>query len=58
MGFASDVRSKKGGVWIKAGYSSALLKDIQKHKKKGEKIPETLSRLISKALSQLNRTNR
>jgi len=47
-----------GGVWIKAGYSSALLKNIQKHKKKGEKIPETVGRLISQAVSQLNQPKR
>ena len=58
MGSVSDVRSKKGGVWIKASCSPALLKAIQRHKMKGEKIPETVGRLISQAVSQLNRTNR
>jgi len=58
MGSVLDGRSKKGRVWIKAGCSSALLKAIQRQKKEGEKIPETVSRLISQSLSQLNRTKR
>jgi hypothetical protein len=58
MGAVSDGRSKKSRVWIKAGCSLALLKAIQRHRKEGEKISETVSRLISQALSQLNQTKR
>jgi hypothetical protein len=58
MGAVSDGRSIKDKVWIKAGYSPALLKAIQHYRKEGEKIQETVSRLISQAVSQLNQTKR
>ena len=58
MGAFSEGRSKKSRAWIKAGCSLALLKAIQQHQKEGEKIPETVGRLISQAVSQLNQTKR
>jgi hypothetical protein len=51
-------KAKKDRVWIKAGYAPALLKAIQHYRKEGEKIQETVSRLISQAVSQLNQTKR
>jgi len=58
MGVVSDDRSNKSRAWIKAGCSQALLKVIKRHQKEGEKIPETVGRLISQAVSQLNQPKR
>jgi len=58
MSAALDRKAKKARVWIKAGYTPALLRAIQSQKKKWETIPEVIARLLTLASAQSDRANR